>query len=329
MARARSVLFTLVILAIASCAWGQVTGTISGFVRDSSGAAITGATVTALMTEQKTQRTAVTNDEGFYNFIGLLPGHYDLAFEAKGFQKQVRSGLELTISQNLRLDSSLAVGTVQTQVDVTASTPLVDTTNATLSGLIDDRRVQDLPLNGRNIMGLASILPGVSNVSAPQSMGDARGGPDASVRPAGDVRLSDASSQGRRRRHVPAAVLPRGGRCCFTGAQRWTAEDAHVTGIFEPSQNSIVRNIAEEEISPIAKPHRTLRPTRPRVKSFDSGIGDRPCILRSADRSLRLRPDDVRGSPALPRGRRAGRQTRQQGSPLPSAGGPTAIALPG
>ncbi len=180
MARSRSFLFTLAACA-ATCAWGQVTGTISGFVRDSSGAAIGGATVTAIMAEQKTERTAVTNDEGFYNFIGLLPGHYDLAFEAKGFQKQVRSGVELTVSQNLRVDSSLAVGTVQTQLEVTASAPLVDTTDATLSGLIDDRRVQDLPLNGRNIMGLATILPGVSNVSAPQSMGDARGGPEMDV----------------------------------------------------------------------------------------------------------------------------------------------------
>src|SRR5206468_10368195 len=88
---------------------------------------------------------------------------------------------ELTVSQNLRVDGGLTVGTVQTQVDVSGAAPLVDTTDATLSGLIEERRVQDLPLNGRNIMGLAATLPGVSNVSAPQQMGDARGGPEMDV----------------------------------------------------------------------------------------------------------------------------------------------------
>jgi Carboxypeptidase regulatory-like domain/TonB-dependent Receptor Plug Domain len=177
----RAFLFTCVILFFATAGWCQVTGTISGFVRDSSGAAISGALVTALMTEQKTERKATTNEDGFYNFIGLLPGHYDVSFQSQGFERQMRSGLELTVSQNLRVDGTLTVGTVQTQVEVGAAAPLVDTTSATLSGLIDDRRVQDLPLNGRNIMGLAVILPGVSNVSAPQQMGDARGGPEMDV----------------------------------------------------------------------------------------------------------------------------------------------------
>lgn len=177
----RVFLFACVIFAFTAAAWSQVTGTISGFLRDSSGAAVVGASIAATMTEQKTERKATTNEDGFYNFIGLLPGHYDLSIEAQGFDRQVRSGLELTVSQNLRIDSTLAVGAVQTQVDVGAAAPLVDTTSSTLSGLIDDRRVQDLPLNGRNIMGLAVILPGVSNVTAPQQMGDARGGPEMDV----------------------------------------------------------------------------------------------------------------------------------------------------
>ena len=161
--------------------FGQAVGNISGYVKDSSGAAVPGAMVTAVMSEQKTSRTAQTNEQGFYSFVGLLPGHYDLSFQMKGFETEVRTGLELTVEQDLRVDAALAVGSVQTRVDVGTAAPLVDTVSSTLSGLIDDRRVVDLPLNGRNVIGLAAILPGVTNVSAPQSMGDARGGPTMDV----------------------------------------------------------------------------------------------------------------------------------------------------
>lgn len=175
------------ILALTRLLSAQATGNISGYAKDPSGAAIPDVSVTALMNEQKTIRTVQTSDQGFYNFVGLLPGHYDISFEAKGFEKQLRSGVELTVAQDVRLDATLTVGSVQTQVQVGAAAPLVDTQSSTLSGLIDDRRVVDLPLNGRNIMSLAAILPGVTNVShsgspgAPQSMGDARGGPEMDV----------------------------------------------------------------------------------------------------------------------------------------------------
>jgi hypothetical protein len=157
------------------------TGNITGYLRDASGAAIPGGTVTARMVEQQFVRTTQSNPEGFYNFIGLPPGTYELTYESQGFQKQVQTGVELTVNQNLRTDATLQVGAVETQVTVEATAPLVDTTSPTLSGLIDDRRVVDLPLNGRNVIGLARILPGVLNVSAPQQLGDARGGPKMNV----------------------------------------------------------------------------------------------------------------------------------------------------
>lgn len=157
------------------------TGNISGYVRDSSGSVVPSASVTARMAEQQLVRTAESNSEGFYRFQALPPGTYTLTFEGKGFQTQVQTGLVLTINQNLRADAALQVGKVETQVTVEASTPLVDTTSATMSGLIDDRRVVDLPLNGRNVIGLARILPGVLNVNAPQQQNDARGGPEMNV----------------------------------------------------------------------------------------------------------------------------------------------------
>jgi carboxypeptidase family protein/TonB-dependent receptor-like protein len=168
-------------LASSGAAFAQATGNISGYVKDVSGGAVPETQVTAVMAEQKTRRSTATNNEGLYSFVGLLPGHYQLSFSAKGFETQIRSGLELTVGQDLRVDAGLTVGSVQTKVDVGTAAPLVDTASSTLSGLIDDRRVVDLPLNGRNVIGLAAILPGVSNVSAPQSMGDARGGPTMDV----------------------------------------------------------------------------------------------------------------------------------------------------
>ena len=126
-------------------------------MRDVSGAAIPNVTVTAVMNEQQLTRTTQSDNEGFYRFIGLLPGHYQISFQASGFEQQVRAGLELTVGQDLRVDGSLAIGSVQTKVDVSATAPLVDTVSSTLSGLIDDRRVVDLPLNGRNVIGLAEF----------------------------------------------------------------------------------------------------------------------------------------------------------------------------
>jgi outer membrane receptor protein involved in Fe transport len=176
------VLFSLLLALTAIPAAAQsASGNIVGYVRDTSGAAIPSVTVTAKMVEQQAVRTTTTNAEGFFNLLALPPGTYEMSFEVKGFERQVQTGLELTVGQNLRVDSSLKVGAVETQVTVGAQAPLVETTSATLSGLIDDRRIVDLPLNGRNIMGLAEILPGVLNVNAPQEMGDARGGPTMNV----------------------------------------------------------------------------------------------------------------------------------------------------
>jgi hypothetical protein len=122
------------------------------------------------MIEHQTVTKAQSNAEGFYDFLALPPGHYEMRFEAQGFQREARTGLELSLGQNLRVDSALTVGAIETQVTVAGTAPLVDTTSSTLSGLIDDRRVVDLPLNGRNVVSLAGILPGVLSVATNQEM---------------------------------------------------------------------------------------------------------------------------------------------------------------
>ena len=159
----------------------QITGTISGFVTDPSGAIVPHAAVTALLTGQGVSRSGESNGEGFYSFDALFPGAYTLTVEKTGFQRLTRAGLTLTVNQNLRVDLSLQVGAVTQGVTVTAEATTVNTESPTLSGLVDDRRVVDLPLNGRNVISLAETVPGVLSVSAPQSLGCARAGATMNV----------------------------------------------------------------------------------------------------------------------------------------------------
>ena len=83
----------------------------------------------------------------------------------------------LSVRQNLRVDAELHVGAVTKTITVTAEAALVDTASGTVSNLVDDRRIVDLPLNGRNVMSLAQLVPGVLGVQAPESLTSARGGP--------------------------------------------------------------------------------------------------------------------------------------------------------
>ncbi len=173
----------LAFLIVGETCWlyAQVTGDISGFVRDPSGAAVPGATVTAKMVEQQTTRTVQTNSEGNYTLVALLPGTYEITFEASGFQRLVRSGVRLTVNENVRVDAALTLGAAETEITVVGAAPLVDTSSPTMSGLVDDRRVVDLPINGRNVIALARTLPGILNVEAPQQLSDARSGPEMDV----------------------------------------------------------------------------------------------------------------------------------------------------
>src|SRR5688572_12324725 len=115
------------------------TANINGYVRDASGATVPRATITATMTEQQLVRTTDTNSDGFFQLLALPSGTYSITFQAPGFQRQTQTGLALTLNQNLRVDASLRVGAVETQVDIAATAPLVETTSAAMSGLIDDR----------------------------------------------------------------------------------------------------------------------------------------------------------------------------------------------
>jgi Carboxypeptidase regulatory-like domain len=159
----------------------QVAGTISGYVQDQAGGTMPGATVTAESAGQQLVRSTVTNASGFFDLQALPRGVYQVKVEMKGFESQVQKDVEVTAGANVRLDFSLRVGGLAEEVVVSGRMSMVETRNATQSNLIDDQRVQDLPMNGRNVVALAGTYAAVTAIRAQQDTSDGRQGPIMAV----------------------------------------------------------------------------------------------------------------------------------------------------
>lgn len=142
-----------------------VTGAILGTISDASGARVPGATVKAINSLTGVSHTTKADAQGDYIFPALPVGQYRIEADVAGFRRFVRQGVSLSVNQNARVDVALQLGQVTQAVVVKQNAPLVDTHDVQIGGLVDRRRVQDLPLNGRNVYSLVSLLPGVSNVS--------------------------------------------------------------------------------------------------------------------------------------------------------------------
>lgn len=158
----------LFVLAVAPGLWAQLgsQGTFKGAVRDSSNAVVAGATVTVTNIATEVAQSVTTNEEGLYVLPNLLPGHYRLEASHAGFQTELRSDVELTASQTQEIDFTLNVGATTQTVTVTSLVPLVDTTSSTVSSLVNEQQVQNLPLNGRGYEQLIYLAPGVANAAA-------------------------------------------------------------------------------------------------------------------------------------------------------------------
>jgi hypothetical protein len=157
------------------------TGTIFGVVRDSTGASIPQATVTARNTSTAFERTALTDETGSYLITNLPVGPYSLTIGREGFRRFIQDGITLTVNENARVDAALSVGQVNESVTVTAEAIGVDTRSSSMGEVVDRIRVQELPLKGRNAMELARVVPGVVRVSAPTAVTQARSGPQITV----------------------------------------------------------------------------------------------------------------------------------------------------
>ena len=164
--RSRSLLLVAGMIAgFAAQAWPQATSSISGIVSDSSGAAVPRAALTVKNTETAMSRTVDTNDAGLYRVLSLPVGHYEVKAEREGFKTGVRSGISLVVGQEAVVNFSLEVGELMQQVTVTGEAPLVNTTTAETAGLVGERAVKDLPLNGRSFDNLITLNAGTINFS--------------------------------------------------------------------------------------------------------------------------------------------------------------------
>lgn len=135
------------------------TADVVGTVTDSTGALLPGVTVTARNAATGNVETAVTDAEGNFQILRLAPGRYRVTTDLQGF-KTVDSDVTLAIGDRFRLGLKLEIGSVEEHVTVSGQTPLLQTETASVAVLVDERAMQDLPLNGRNFVRLAQIAPG-------------------------------------------------------------------------------------------------------------------------------------------------------------------------
>ena len=150
------------VLISASVVFAQLpTGTILGTIKDSSGGVVPGATVTITNTETGLTRTATTSDDGAFRLPALPVGHYSVKAEKDGFNTMTETGLTLEVTQELVVNPVLQVGTSTQSVTVTGEAPVVNTTNGSLGGLVNEQKMADLPLNGRNWVDLTLMQPGI------------------------------------------------------------------------------------------------------------------------------------------------------------------------
>jgi Carboxypeptidase regulatory-like domain/TonB-dependent Receptor Plug Domain len=135
--------------------------TVSGLITDSSGGAVPGATIEITNTGTGVSSTAQSNGDGLYRIAGLVPGLYRAQVSMAGFKNVVKDQIDLHVGDQVALDFALQVGDVSQSVTVTAGEPLLQTQSTSLSQVIGGRTVQDTPLNGRNVLNLVTLVPGV------------------------------------------------------------------------------------------------------------------------------------------------------------------------
>lgn len=180
-ARSLSVVLLLTAGLILPAAAQVITATISGTVTDSSGSVVPDAKVTASNTGTGLQRTTSTGADGQFVLPFLPVGNYTVKIEHAGFRTAIRESIELTVNQIAAIDNQLAVGNTSDAVTVEADANILATDTAQIGGIVDSKRMVELPLNGRNVLQLVQLMPGVATLSAPQSFATARFGPSMVV----------------------------------------------------------------------------------------------------------------------------------------------------
>jgi hypothetical protein len=171
--RPRPVTLSLVVLSLvvlsplvlAPSAFAQVTAAISGKIDDPSGAGVRGVAVTVKNLETSAARSLTTDDAGDFRALSLPVGQYQVKAEKEGFKTEVRTGVNLVVGQEAVVSLHLQIGDLAQEVVVTEDGPVVNTTTSSVSGLVGEREIKDLPLNGRSFDNLLTLNPGILNYS--------------------------------------------------------------------------------------------------------------------------------------------------------------------
>jgi hypothetical protein len=160
---ASTLLLAAVWMLAASTAMGQsANATVTGTVTDNTGSAVPGAHLTATNTSTGNKRTVDTDDAGRYTVPNLVPGTYDVEASKDGFSTSIRRAQELNVDSSATEDFALQVSSVQSTVEVTAETPLIEPTQASVANVVSTKEIDDIPILGRTFASLAALTPGVT-----------------------------------------------------------------------------------------------------------------------------------------------------------------------
>src|SRR3954451_486784 len=153
----------LCVALLSAVALAQVNGSINGTVTDAGQAAMPAAVLTLKNTQTGDLRRAISSEGGFFTFIDVARGEYSITVTAQGFRELQLGPLVLTVGQQLTVRPRLEVGSVSETIEVQGTPPPVVTSSSSVSQLVDTKRIEQLPLNGRNALQLVALLPGVVN----------------------------------------------------------------------------------------------------------------------------------------------------------------------
>src|SRR4051812_3882875 len=170
--RSRSlVCLILLLMTLPALLVAQVTGTITGTVLDSSGAAVPEAKVTATSIGTNLARTVQTDTGGQYVLPMLVVGTYDIRIEREGFSPYLQKSVLLQANSQVAVEAVLQVRSAAEQVTVSSTPNLIQTNSSSLVQVVDQQRVADLPLNGRNVLSLIALDAGILTRNVPSSVG--------------------------------------------------------------------------------------------------------------------------------------------------------------
>src|SRR5579872_6654892 len=156
--------FSLIAISLQSAAQQLGAGILRGEVTDAQGAVVIGANITVRQMETGVERTAVTNKDGLFIFNDAVPGAYEVRASAPGFNTAAATA-SLQVGQQIDLKLGLSVKTEKTTIQVKDEAPQVNTVSSVVDGVVDSHQIANLPLNGRNFLELALLMPG--NTIAP------------------------------------------------------------------------------------------------------------------------------------------------------------------